>query len=473
MIVLDRVTVTLKDRTRVTTPLEDVSVRIPSDRRVGILGPPKSGKTTLLRILSGLSRPTSGRIFSDGSLSFPVGMQVGIIARHTVRRNCAVAAKLYRVDPVELIRTVAQAADMRPFLDLPFSYVPPEFQSKLKFAITYALPFDTYLMDGTPLPLAQNMGQLQDLMVSRLSRSGFILCSANENVISKLCDTLFVLRDGKIVPTENMATTLAAFRTERMERSQAGESSQELRTLVREARHLLQLRDYTAAEQKAQECYEKFPEALEPLLLLADIARSTGDIVQANEYLKRACENFPDRNEPWMMVQKLLPAMTSAEMALPWGTMLVAHDNPKFRVAGARILTVHGAPEEALETWRAIVGPNPTTTLGLNDVAQLEFKLGRHEQALATIDTELSMNPSSWRALFLKTRCERALGRFEDMTNTTIILAQVKPELSMPFVGILERSGQREEAKRLSRALRGLVPIAQVAEMPAIEKQDA
>lgn len=470
MIVLDRVTVTLKDRTRATTPLQDVGVRIPSNRRVGILGPPKSGKTTLLRVLSGLSRPTSGRIFADGAISFPAGMQVGIIARHTVRRNCAVAAKLYRVDPVELIRVVAEAADLRPFLDLPYHYVPPEFQSKFKFAITYALPFDTYLMDGTPLPLVQNMGKLQDLMVSRLSKTGFILCSANENTIGKFCDVLFVLRDGKIVPSDNIATTLAGFRTERMARSQTGASSTEMRALVREARHLLQLRDYAAAEQKAQECHEKFPDTLEALLLLADISRASGNIPQANEMLKRACENFPDRNEPWLMAQRLLTSITTAEMALPWGTMMVAHENPKIRIVGARILTTYGTPEEALETWRSIVGPNPTTTLGLNDVAQLEFKLGAFEQALATIDTELSMDPSSWRALLLKARCERALARFEDMTNTTIILAQVKPELSMPYVGVLQRSGQKEEAARLSRALRGLIPTSPV---PAIEKQDA
>ena len=459
MIVLDHVTVTLKDKTRVTTPLQDISVRIPSDRRVGVLGPPKCGKSTLLRILSGLSRPSSGRIFATGSISFPAGMQVGIIQHHTLRRNCVVAAKVYRVDPIHFIKVVADAADLRPFLDLPFSYVPLEIQSKFKYALTYALPFDTYLMDSMALPFMQDGRKMQDLMMARMSQSGFILASANENTIGKFCDVVYLLRDGKLIATENAAVTIAEFRSERMAKNHPNALTGEMKTLVREARHLLQMRDLAAAEHKAQECYEKYPESLDSLLLLVDVARAQGNIPQANEMLKRACENFPDSDAPWLLAQRLLTAMTTAEMALPWGPMMLAHENPKFRLTGARVVTTHGAPEDALLAWRSIVGENPTTTLGLSEVAGLEFKLGDFEQALATTETELGLDPASWRALLMKARCERAMERYTDMTNTTIILAQVKPDMSMPYVGILRRAEQHEEAERLSRALQGLLPM--------------
>lgn len=48
------------------TALGDVSLSIPSGELVALLGPSGSGKTTLLRIIAGLERPDSGRIFFNG-----------------------------------------------------------------------------------------------------------------------------------------------------------------------------------------------------------------------------------------------------------------------------------------------------------------------------------------------------------------------------------------------------------------------
>ena len=46
--------------------LRDVSVEIPADGLVGILGPNGSGKTTLLRLLAGTRRPQRGSVTLDG-----------------------------------------------------------------------------------------------------------------------------------------------------------------------------------------------------------------------------------------------------------------------------------------------------------------------------------------------------------------------------------------------------------------------
>ncbi len=59
---LERVTKTFGD----TTALDDVSMTIPDGSFVVLLGPTGAGKTTTLRMVSGLDTPDTGDVFIDG-----------------------------------------------------------------------------------------------------------------------------------------------------------------------------------------------------------------------------------------------------------------------------------------------------------------------------------------------------------------------------------------------------------------------
>lgn len=54
------------------TALDHVDLRLNSGRIVGLLGPNGSGKTTLIKLMSGLLRPTEGRVSIAG---YPIGPQ--------------------------------------------------------------------------------------------------------------------------------------------------------------------------------------------------------------------------------------------------------------------------------------------------------------------------------------------------------------------------------------------------------------
>jgi putative ABC transport system ATP-binding protein len=55
------------DGDRRTYALRDVAIEIPNRRFIGIMGPSGSGKSSLLYILSGLKRPSSGDVQIDGA----------------------------------------------------------------------------------------------------------------------------------------------------------------------------------------------------------------------------------------------------------------------------------------------------------------------------------------------------------------------------------------------------------------------
>lgn len=61
--------------------LEDVSLTVPHKSLVGIVGPTGCGKTTLLRIITGLDHPTSGRVITNqGHLNN--GQRIALVPQH-------------------------------------------------------------------------------------------------------------------------------------------------------------------------------------------------------------------------------------------------------------------------------------------------------------------------------------------------------------------------------------------------------
>lgn len=66
MIILENVTKTFHDGNKDLEILKNVSLSIEIGKKVAIIGPSGSGKTTLLSIISGLDKPTSGKVLIDG-----------------------------------------------------------------------------------------------------------------------------------------------------------------------------------------------------------------------------------------------------------------------------------------------------------------------------------------------------------------------------------------------------------------------
>ena len=65
MIILENITKTFDDGNKDLEILKNISIEIETGKKVAIIGPSGSGKTTLLSIISGLDKPTSGRVFID------------------------------------------------------------------------------------------------------------------------------------------------------------------------------------------------------------------------------------------------------------------------------------------------------------------------------------------------------------------------------------------------------------------------
>ena len=65
---VEHLTHVITTRAQKTTILDDLSFDIPPDSLFAINGPSGSGKSTVLNLLTGIDRPTSGRVLFAGQL---------------------------------------------------------------------------------------------------------------------------------------------------------------------------------------------------------------------------------------------------------------------------------------------------------------------------------------------------------------------------------------------------------------------
>ena len=73
----------------------DLSFHIPENRNVALIGRNGAGKSTLMRLLGGLDTADSGKIISDRTISWPVGLSGGFQGSLTGRQNVKFICRVY------------------------------------------------------------------------------------------------------------------------------------------------------------------------------------------------------------------------------------------------------------------------------------------------------------------------------------------------------------------------------------------
>lgn len=131
------------------TAVDSISFDVSKGEIFGFLGANGAGKTTAMRMLCGLSKPTSGRATVAG---YDVATQSEQVKRHigymsqrfslygklSLRENLRLFAGIYgmnRKETDEAIRFIAEKFDLRRELDMQVGILPPGMRQKLAFAV--------------------------------------------------------------------------------------------------------------------------------------------------------------------------------------------------------------------------------------------------------------------------------------------------------------------------------------------------
>ena len=181
--------------------LRDVSIAVEPGDAVGLVGRNGSGKTTLLRIISGIIKPTGGRVEAGGRVASLLELGAGFHPDFTGRENVYLNGSIHglpRSRVRELMDEIVAFAELERFIDLPVRTYSSGMYMRLGFAIAAYLEADVLLLDEV---FAVGDEEFQRKCFGKIfefkQRGGTIVfVSHDASSVERLCERAVLLREG-------------------------------------------------------------------------------------------------------------------------------------------------------------------------------------------------------------------------------------------------------------------------------------
>ena len=199
MIHIDNVSKYYNTRQGPVTVLDDVSLIIKPGEKVGILGRNGAGKSTMIRLISGAERPSSGRIKRDMSVSWPLAFGGAFQGTLTGLDNLRFICRVYGTSTEDKIDYVQEFSELGRYLREPVKSYSAGMRARLAFAISMVVEFDCFLIDEIVAVGDSRFHEKcrVELFEKRKDRA-MIIVSHDPGYVREHCDHAAVLVKGKL-----------------------------------------------------------------------------------------------------------------------------------------------------------------------------------------------------------------------------------------------------------------------------------
>jgi capsular polysaccharide transport system ATP-binding protein len=205
MIRIENVTKCYGTRHGEVTVLDDVNLTIRPGEKVGILGRNGAGKSTMIRLISGAERPTSGHIRRGMSVSWPLAFGGAFQGTLTGLDNLRFICRVYGTSAEDKIAYVQEFSELGRYLREPVKTYSAGMRARLAFAISMVVEFDCFLIDEIV-----SVGDSRfhekcriELFDKRKDRA-MIIVSHDPGYVREHCDHAAVLVRGKLAAFEQV-----------------------------------------------------------------------------------------------------------------------------------------------------------------------------------------------------------------------------------------------------------------------------
>jgi ABC-type polysaccharide/polyol phosphate transport system ATPase subunit len=130
--------------------LRDVSFGVPRGSTFGVIGRNGSGKSTALKLVAGITKPTSGTVDVQGRISALIELGAGFHPEISGRENVFINGIMLGLSKREIqdrFDDIVEFAELRPFIDAPVKTYSSGMYMRLGFAVAIHVDPDVLLVD--------------------------------------------------------------------------------------------------------------------------------------------------------------------------------------------------------------------------------------------------------------------------------------------------------------------------------------
>ena len=183
--------------------LKDVSFEVQEGEVLGVIGRNGAGKSTLLKILSRITKPTTGRATIRGRVSSLLEVGTGFHPELTGRDNVYMNGTILGMTKREIDRKFDEIVDfsgVEKFLDTPIKRYSSGMKVRLAFAVAAHLEPEILIIDevlavGDAEFQKKCLGKMQDVAVGGRT---VLFVSHNMAAVESLCSRVMLLMQGGI-----------------------------------------------------------------------------------------------------------------------------------------------------------------------------------------------------------------------------------------------------------------------------------
>src|SRR5262245_37164015 len=183
--------------------LKDVNFDVKQGEVLGVIGRNGAGKSTLLKVLSRITKPTSGEVQIRGRVGSLLEVGTGFHPELTGRENVFLNGAILGMSRREVTRKfdeIVDFAEIGPFLDTPVKRYSSGMYTRLAFAVASHLEPEVLVVDEV-LAVGDVAFQKKCLgKMGQVSRQGrtVLFVSHNMTAIKSLCTRAVVIENGRV-----------------------------------------------------------------------------------------------------------------------------------------------------------------------------------------------------------------------------------------------------------------------------------
>ncbi|MBV9077656.1 MAG: ABC transporter ATP-binding protein, partial [Methylobacteriaceae bacterium] len=196
--------------------LKNVSFSVHRGEAFGIIGRNGSGKSTLLKVVSGILKPTSGRIAITGRVAALIELGAGFHPEITGRENIyinGIMLGLTKRDIDSRFDRIVEFSGVGPFLDQPVKTYSSGMQARLAFGLSMAIRFECYLIDEvTAVGDARFQAKCNAVFTARRQDCDIIMISHGMDTLREYCSKGVVVADGNVLFFDEIDDAIELYR---------------------------------------------------------------------------------------------------------------------------------------------------------------------------------------------------------------------------------------------------------------------